>query len=85
MGKFSFSWEYKDFKIETKDGYVQLLKKDNKGNYFPLAYWKTDIFGTWNLTFCRERPLEEIAEIDIGVIWKQLFLAQQMFEDTEIH
>ena len=91
---FDFNWKFKDFEIRTtrtygkeEVPYVELIKHDRDDNgreyFFTLAYWHRVNDGYWELRFVCDRPLEYIADIDIGVIWKQLYLAQQMFEDAE--
>lgn len=93
MDNFDFNWKFKDFEIRTTHTfgkkeipYVELIKHnhdDNGRDYiFTLAYWYGDKDGNYELRFVGERPLEYIADIDIGIIWKQLYLAQQMFEDA---
>lgn len=87
---FEFDWKFQDFEIRTTKGnghpYVELVKwYDYKGRRvcFTLAYWYRDKDGGYCLHFVGDRPLEYIAEIDVSVIWKQLFLAQKMYEDAE--
>lgn len=89
---FDFNWKFKDFEIRTthtygenKEPYVELIKweeHNGRRHCFTLAYWNYDKDGYPSLVFVGERPLEFIAELDVSVIWKQLFLAQQMFEDA---
>lgn len=86
---FDFNWKFQDFEIRTvhhnKKEYIELVKWDEscgKPYCFTLAYWTHDNDGDYSLRFVGDRPWTEIAEIDISVIWKQLFLAQQMFEDA---
>ncbi len=91
MTDFDFSWKYKDFEIRTthtygkiQEPYVELVKwEDYNGRRtcFTLAYWDVSEDGA-ELRFVCDRPFEYLAEIDVSVIWKQLFLAQQMFEDA---
>ena len=87
---FSFNWKFKDYEIQTrtaKHPYVELVKWDQDGNgrayCFTLAYWYRDKDGNRELHFVCDRPFEYVANIDIGEIWKQLWLAQQMLEDAE--
>ena len=93
MANFDFHWKFKDFEIRTTHTYgddeipyLELIKWDEHGGKrycFTLAYWFRDKDGDYELRFVCERPLEYIADVDIGVIWKQMYLAQQMFEDAE--
>ena len=86
-----FSWRYKDFEICTSHGYsngdpyIELVKHymyDGRDCVFTLAYWKINRREpVVSLVFVGERPFEEIAEIDISVIWKQLWLAGAMLND----
>lgn len=91
---FDFTWKYKNFEIRTthsygkvQEPYVELLyhyfDENGRAFCFTLAYWHKTNDGVYELVFVGERPLEYIAEIDVSVIWKQLYLAQQMFEDAE--
>ena len=91
---FDFSWKFKDFEIRTVHSYgknnlpyVELVKwqesPTGKRNCFTLAYWHRNKDGEYELHFVGKRPLEYIAEIDVSEIWKQLCLAQAMFEDAE--
>jgi len=91
---FDFTWKYKDFEIRTTHSYGKVQRPyieliyhyldDNGRDYcFTLAYWHKNQSGGYDLIFVGDRPLEYIAEIDVSVIWKQLYLAQQMFEDAE--
>ena len=90
MKDFEFDWKFKDFEIKTTHGnrgpYIELIKwyttSNGKRGCFSLAYWTKDSDGYYELNFLGNRPFEEIAEIDISPIWKQLFLAQKMFEDA---
>lgn len=87
---FSFSWTYKDFEIRTTANtvsdrpYVELVKwyYDRSGRRccYTLAYWAIDENGA-ELRFVGDRPFRDIADIDIGCIWKQLWLAGDMFND----
>ena len=92
---FEFNWQYKDFEIRTKryydrDGkemgfpYVELIKwymYKGRRTCFTLAYFHEDDEG-FELHFVGDRPFEEIAEIDISPIWKQLWLAGEMLQDA---
>lgn len=89
---FEFDWKFRDFQIRTahrgmNGSYIELVKwyerPDGRQYCFTLAYWHRTKDGFWELKFVGDRPFEEIAEIDIGTIWKQLWLAQQMFMDAE--
>lgn len=93
MDMFDLNWKFKDFEIRTTHvcgkeeiPYLELIKHDRDDNgrdyAFTLGYWHEDEDGDYVLRFVCERPLEYIADIDIGAIWKQLYLAQQMFEDA---
>lgn len=87
---FDFNWKYNDFEIRTTHGlssnqpYVELVKHDMDGNgrdyMFTLAYWNIGREGA-NLIFVADRPFEYVSEIDIGKIWKQLWLAGGMLND----
>lgn len=93
VANFDFNWKFQDFEIRTTHTYgenpvpyVELVKwDDNNGKRYcyTLAYWHRDKDGFWELRFVGDRPLRHIAEIDVSVIWKQLFLMQQMFLDAE--
>ena len=93
MADFDFNWKYKDFEIRTTHTYgknpkpyLELVKweeHDGKRTCFTLAYWYGDKDGDYELHFVCNRPLTYIAEVDLSPIWKQLFLAQEMFEDAE--
>jgi len=88
---FQFSWKYADFEIRTSNGvrnglpYVELVKyytdDDGRRLCFTLAYWHISDSGDVKLYFVGDRPFEEIADIDIGRIWKQLWHAGAMFQD----
>ena len=89
---FSFSWTYKDFEIRTTHTYGKNPKPylelvmwedgfNGKRSCFTLAYWSWDDEGC-ELHFVGDRPMDYIAEIDLSPIWKQLWLAQQMFMDA---
>lgn len=87
---FSFDWKFKDFEIKTTDNahpYIELIKweanEEGRRYCFTLAYFHRDKDGGYELHFVCDRPLEYIAAVDVGEIWKQLWLAQQMFEDAE--
>ena len=93
MADFEFTWRFMDFEIRTArpfsgaGPYLELVKwydYDGRRHCYTLAYWHRDKDGGYELHFVRERPLADIAEEDISPIWKQLFLAQQMFEDAEL-
>lgn len=89
---FEFNWKFKDFEIRTThtygnnpEPYVELLQwdeLDGRRYCFTLAYWHKDKDNCYELHFVDNRPLEYIADIDIAVVWKQLCLAQKMFEDA---
>lgn len=89
--EFEFTWKYGDFEIRTtralSEGhapYVELVKweegHNGKRSCFTLAYYRWDDEGG-ELSFVGERPFEEISEIDISPVWKQLCLACQMLKD----
>ena len=90
---FEFSWKFKDFEIRTiksnvdNHPYIELVQwnqnDSGRRSCFVLAYFRRDKDGSYELHFVGDRPLRYIAEIDIGEIWNQLWLAQQMFEDAE--
>lgn len=87
---FSFNWKYKEFEIRTTNmngiaPYVELIKyrssDDKTSPYcYTLAYYQWNEEGG-ELIFVGDRPFEDIAEIDIQPIWKQLWLACKMFKD----
>ena len=90
MMDFSFNWKFKDFEIKTTGDdhpYVELVKwyetQNGRRFCYTLAYWHRDNDGNYELHFVCDRPFEEIADLDIGEIWKQLWLAQQLLEDAE--
>ena len=89
---FNFSWTYKDFEIRTthtygkdRKPYLELVMWEDgfngKRSCFTLAYWEWSGDGC-SLRFVTDRPMDYIAEIDLSPIWKQLWLAQQMFMDA---
>ena len=92
---FDFHWKYNEFEIRTIQThyidtnktlpYIELVKwiyKENEKPYcFTLAYYKWDSEGG-ELIFVGNRPFEFIAEIDIQIIWKQLWLACKMLQDV---
>lgn len=87
---FSFDWKFKDFEIKTTGDahpYIELIKwntnEEGRRYCFTLAYFHRDKDGDYELHFVCDRPLEYIAEVDVSEIWKQLWLAQQMFEDAD--
>lgn len=87
---FDFNWKHKDFEIKTthtfgsvNDPYIELIKwcnKNDKRYCFTLAYYRWNDDGG-ELIFVGNRPFEEIAEIDVQPIWKQLWLACKMLQD----
>lgn len=89
--QFDFNWKYGEFEIRTTksigDGqpYVELVKwtRESSGRAycFTLAYWYFHGNEPPELHFVGDRPFTEIAEIDIGQIWRQLWLAGEMFDD----
>ena len=92
MPDFDFNWKFKDFEVRTTRSlnrgspYLELVKwseHEGRRSCYTLAYWHRDKDGCWELHFVCDRPLEVIAEEDVSPIWKQLFLAQAMFEDAE--
>lgn len=93
MADFEFTWKYKDFEIRTthtygkvQKPYLELIKwseSEGKRYCWTLAYWYRDKGDDWELHFVCNRPLEEISDVDVSPIWRQLFLAQQMLEDAE--
>lgn len=93
MADFEFNWKYKDFEIRTthtcgkvQKPYLELIKwseSEGKRYCWTLAYWYRDKDDDWELRFVCNRPLEEISDVDVSPIWRQLFLAQQMLEDAE--
>ena len=90
MKNFKFNWEYGDFRIRSMDNgeenppFIELLEycenKNGKPYCFTLAYYECDKEGG-QLSFVGNRPFEEIAEIDLAPIWKQLWLACKMLQD----
>lgn len=87
VNQFSFNWKYKEFEIRTQTSYrtglpyLELVKwhEDHK-TCFVLAFYNWDKEGG-RLQFVGNRPLEEISELDIGSIWKQLWLTCKMLQD----
>ena len=91
MTDFEFHWKYGDFEINvshnlsTKLPYIDLVKwvypDDNKKPYcYSLAYYEWNDEGG-ELHFVGNRPFEDIAEVDLTPIWKQLWLACKMLQD----
>ena len=90
MNAFEFSWKYKEFEIKStksvnanKPPYVELIMWDEyngKPSCFTLAIYNWDSEGgEWH--FVGERPFKYIADIDISTIWKQMWLASEMYND----
>lgn len=93
---FEFNWKFKDYEIRTRNSlaatseksfpYVELVKWDTSGNKnycYTLAYFHYDKQEPdVELRFIGERPFENIAEIDIQPVWKQLWLAGAMMKET---
>ena len=85
---FEFSWKSDSFEIrsiQTNDKpYIELVKwctSENKRSHcFVLASYHWDDEGG-ELHFIGNRPFEEIADINIQPIWKQLWLACAMLKD----
>lgn len=91
---YEFNWKFGEFEIRTThrilgndEPYIELIKwdDDDKGRRFcfTLAYFHIDKDGYPELHFVGDRPFQEIADIDIGKIWKQLWYAQEMLQDAE--
>ena len=90
MKNFEFSWTYGDYKIRSMSNgegnppYVELIKRcensNGKSYFITLAFYRWDREGG-ELTFVGNRPFEEIAELDLAPIWKQLWLACKMLQD----
>ena len=91
---FEFNWKFKDYEIRTTHSYgekpvpyLELVKwywHNNRQYCYTLAYWYKNQDDGYELHFVGDRPLSDIGELDIGTIWRQLYLAQQMFEDAEM-
>lgn len=94
MMDFEFSWKYKDFEIRTTNSfstgepYIELVKHETSESgrdyVFTLAYFHRSKDCCYELHFVGDRPLRYIADIDVSEIWRQLWLAQELFEDAEI-
>ena len=87
------NWKKGDFEVRTTqvlDGepYVELIKWQTDGlgrRYcFTLAYFRKSKEGNVSLCFVNDRPFEELAEIDINSIWKELFLTEKILEERNI-
>lgn len=90
MSNFEFNWKYEDFEIRTHSAstdkpYIELVKWDGKSggkkSCYVLAFfhWNREEGGEWN--FVGNRPFEAIADVQIEVIWKQMWYAAKMFVD----
>lgn len=84
---FKFSWEYKDFEIRTSQETmgqkptVELVQWQADHKYcIVVAIYHWDNEGG-ELRFVGNRPFEQIAEMDLQPIWKQLWLACAMLQD----
>lgn len=91
---YEFDWKFGDFEIRTarrifgdNEPYIELIKcyEDERGrrSCYTLAYFHVDKDNDVELHFVGDRPFKEIADIDIGKIWKQLWYAQEMLQDAE--
>ena len=91
---YEFNWKFGEFEIRTThrtlgndEPYIELIKwyEDDRGRRlcFTLAYFYIAKDGCPELHFVGDRPFREIADIDIGKIWKQLWYAQEMLQDAE--
>lgn len=86
MNTFEFKWKYGDFEIRscknprTELPELELVKWRNDTTCFALAFFKFGKEGG-DLHFVGNRPFQEIAEIDLTPIWKQLWLAAEMLDD----
>ena len=89
---FEINWKYENYEIRTIQNpdkktlpYIELVKwiyeENQKPHCFVLASYHWDSEGG-ELRFIGNRPFEYIAELDIQVIWKQLWLACEMILDA---
>ncbi|GEM_PF-5162996 len=85
--QFEFHWKYGEFEIRTSHSplgkpAVELIKwEDNSDRCLTLASysWSKDEGGEWR--FIGDRPFVYISSIEIAKIWKQLWLAGELFTD----
>lgn len=78
-------WKKGDLEVRTTtsyasgEPYVELIKwntDENGRRYcFTLAYFHKSKEGNVSLHFVGDRPFNEIAEIDINDVWKELWLS----------
>jgi len=89
---FEINWKYADYEIRTYKSsdantlpFIELVKwfyeENQKPHCIVLASYEWDSEGG-ELHFVGNRPFEYIADLDIQVIWKQLWLACEMILDA---
>lgn len=87
-----FNWKKGDLEVRTTSSvngepYVELVKWNTDENgrrwCFVLAYFHKSKEGNVSLNFVSDRPFQEIAEIDINEVWKELWLSCLMLEGRE--
>lgn len=92
--RFDFSWEFKNFKIETvhtdykdkssplrKNCPIQIIRyfDDAHTSCYIIAWFKLDDEG-YELHFVGSRPFENISPDEISTVWEQLQAAQKMLD-----
>ena len=87
-----FNWKKGDLEVRTTSSvngepYCELVKWNTDENgrrwCFTLAYFHKDRDGYVELHFVGDRPFNEIAEIDINDVWKELWLSCLMLKGKD--
>ena len=83
----NINWTKGDIQCTTVESfadhepYVELVKwntdEDGRRYCFTLAYFKKNRDGDVTLHFVGDRPFQEIAEIDINDVWKEMWLSAE--------